>query len=46
VIAMGAPEQLAAQLKPLVGEGDYVVCLGAGSVTYWANALPAELAAL
>jgi UDP-N-acetylmuramate--alanine ligase len=26
--------------------GDYVVCLGAGSITNWANALPGELAAL
>jgi UDP-N-acetylmuramate--alanine ligase len=25
--------------------GDYVVCLGAGSITQWAYALPAELAA-
>ena len=26
--------------------GDYVVCLGAGTITNWAYALPAELAAL
>ena len=26
--------------------GDFVVCLGAGSITYWANALPAELQAI
>jgi UDP-N-acetylmuramate--alanine ligase len=25
--------------------GDYVVCLGAGSITSWAQALPQELAA-
>ena len=25
--------------------GDYVVCLGAGSITQWAYALPGELAA-
>jgi UDP-N-acetylmuramate--alanine ligase len=24
--------------------GDFVVCLGAGSITSWANALPGELA--
>jgi UDP-N-acetylmuramate--alanine ligase len=24
--------------------GDYVVCLGAGSITQWAYALPGELA--
>lgn len=36
-----------ALLAPLVSElaspGDLVVCLGAGSITAWANALPAEL---
>ena len=26
--------------------GDYVVCLGAGTITNWAYALPGELAAL
>ncbi|MDO9128033.1 MAG: UDP-N-acetylmuramate--L-alanine ligase, partial [Parvibaculum sp.] len=26
--------------------GDLVVCLGAGSITYWANALPDDLAKL
>jgi UDP-N-acetylmuramate--alanine ligase len=26
--------------------GDFVVCLGAGSITQWATALPADLAAL
>jgi UDP-N-acetylmuramate--alanine ligase len=26
--------------------GDYLVCLGAGSITQWAYALPAELAAV
>ena len=26
--------------------GDYIVCLGAGSITQWAYALPAELAAV
>ena len=26
--------------------GDLVVCLGAGSITYWAQALPAELQAI
>jgi UDP-N-acetylmuramate--alanine ligase len=35
-------------LAPLVGElarpGDMVVCLGAGSITSWANSLPSELA--
>ena len=30
----------------LIKPGDMVVCLGAGSITTWANALPAQLAAL
>jgi len=37
-------------LAPLVSElakpGDMVVCLGAGSITNWANSLPGELARL
>ncbi len=39
-----------AELAPLVAElaqpGDMVVCLGAGSITAWANSLPGELEAL
>ena len=39
-----------AELAPLVAElaqpGDMVVCLGAGSITGWANSLPGDLAAL
>jgi UDP-N-acetylmuramate--alanine ligase len=46
VIALDAPEQLAGIVKRLVRPGDYVVCLGAGSITQWAQALPGELAAL
>jgi UDP-N-acetylmuramate--alanine ligase len=38
--------QLAAAVREIVKPGDLVVCLGAGSITNWANALPAELAAL
>jgi UDP-N-acetylmuramate--alanine ligase len=45
VIPLDAPEQLAGIVKGLVRPGDYVVCLGAGSITQWANALPGELAA-
>ncbi|HEX5777704.1 MAG TPA: UDP-N-acetylmuramate--L-alanine ligase [Xanthobacteraceae bacterium] len=45
VSALEKPEQLAAEVKKIVQPGDYVVCLGAGSITQWANALPAELAA-
>jgi UDP-N-acetylmuramate--alanine ligase len=46
VIALDAPEMLAQLVVDAVEPGDYVVCLGAGSITQWAYALPAELAAL
>ena len=36
--------KLAGLIKGLAKPGDYVVCLGAGSITQWAYALPAELA--
>ncbi|HWJ75010.1 MAG TPA: UDP-N-acetylmuramate--L-alanine ligase [Kaistia sp.] len=38
-----APEQLAAMIRGIAKPGDYVVCLGAGSITNWAYALPGEL---
>src|SRR5262245_3456499 len=41
-----APEQLPAMVKTLVKPGDIVVCLGAGTITQWAYALPQQLAAL
>jgi len=44
--ALDDPAALAATLRDLAKPGDLVVCLGAGSITNWANALPAELAAL
>jgi UDP-N-acetylmuramate--alanine ligase len=40
------PEQLAGLIKDLAKPGDYVICLGAGSISQWAYALPGELAAL
>jgi UDP-N-acetylmuramate--alanine ligase len=43
-IPLPAPENLASLIKGLAAPGDYVVCLGAGSITQWAYALPAELA--
>src|SRR6476661_4098844 len=45
-IPLEGPEQLAPLIKRLARPGDYVVCLGAGSITQWAYALPAELKAL
>ncbi len=46
VFALDAPERLAGMVRKIVKPGDYVVCLGAGSITQWAQALPGELAAL
>jgi UDP-N-acetylmuramate--alanine ligase len=38
-----SPEQLAPLVRGLVKPGDIVVCLGAGTITQWAYALPGEL---
>jgi len=43
--ALDGPAALAPAVRALARPGDMVVCLGAGSITNWANALPAELAA-
>ncbi|MGH6893541.1 MAG: UDP-N-acetylmuramate--L-alanine ligase, partial [Dongiaceae bacterium] len=40
------PKELAQLVAPLAAPGDLVVCLGAGSITNWAHALPAELQAI
>jgi UDP-N-acetylmuramate--alanine ligase len=44
VVPLDGPEQLPGIVKRLVTPGDYVVCLGAGSITQWAYALPGDLA--
>jgi len=44
-VALEGPEKLAALIAGMAQPGDYVVCLGAGSITQWAYALPGELAA-
>jgi len=46
VVALSGPAELAGIVKGLAKPGDYVVCLGAGSITQWAYALPGELKAL
>ena len=46
VMPLEGPEKLAGMIKGLAKPGDYVVCLGAGSITQWAYALPGELKAL
>jgi UDP-N-acetylmuramate--alanine ligase len=45
-VALDSPENLAALIAGMAQPGDYVVCLGAGSITQWAYALPGELAAV
>src|SRR6201982_2290926 len=46
VIPLQKPADLAGIVKGLAHSGDLVVCLGAGSITQWAYALPGELKAL
>jgi UDP-N-acetylmuramate--alanine ligase len=45
VVALDSPEKLAGLVREMARPTDYVVCLGAGSITQWAYALPGELAA-
>jgi UDP-N-acetylmuramate--alanine ligase len=44
VVALDDPQHLASLIAGMAKPGDYVVCLGAGSITQWAYALPGELA--
>ena len=46
VLALDAPEALPELAAGLSRPGDVVVCLGAGSITHWAQELPAGLAAV
>jgi UDP-N-acetylmuramate--alanine ligase len=41
-----SPDALAAMVAGIVRPGDFVVCLGAGSISAWAYALPDQLAKL
>ena len=45
VMPLPGPEALAEMIGRLAKPGDMVVCLGAGSITQWANVLPAQLEA-
>ncbi|CAO4142982.1 MAG: UDP-N-acetylmuramate--L-alanine ligase [Methylorubrum extorquens] len=45
-VALERPEDLARLVAGRAGSNDYVVCLGAGTITQWAYALPGELEAL
>ena len=46
VEALAAPADLAALVADTAQAGDVVICLGAGTVTAWAQTLPGELEAL
>lgn len=43
VAELEEPERLAQMIADTARNGDYVICLGAGDITKWANALPGEL---
>ncbi len=44
--SFAAPAELAGLVAERAEDGDFVICLGAGSISQWAYALPGELAAL
>jgi UDP-N-acetylmuramate--alanine ligase len=46
VLALDEPEDLAKLVSTVTESGDLVVCLGAGTITNWANELPEALAAI
>lgn len=46
VMALDDPKDLAGLIAEIARPGDFVVCLGAGSITQWAQALPGQLEAL
>ena len=46
VVPLPGPESLAEMVNAIARAGDYVICLGAGTITSWAHALPAQLTAL
>ena len=46
VVPLPDPAHLAEMVHAIAKPGDFVICLGAGTVTQWAASLPAELLAL
>ncbi len=46
VVPLPGPDSLAEMVHAIAKPGDYVVCLGAGSITNWAQALPRQLTEL
>ncbi len=43
VLSLDGPDHLADLVAGIAKPGDMVVCLGAGTITQWANALPGQL---
>ncbi len=43
VLALSGKDDLARVVSETARPGDYVICLGAGDITYWAYALPEQL---
>jgi len=43
VHALNGPQDLAGLVQKIARSGDFVICLGAGNITQWAQALPKEL---
>ena len=46
VVPLPDPKHLAEMVHAIARPGDFVICLGAGNITAWAQSLPEELAAL
>lgn len=46
VVPLPGPDHLPDMIHAIAKPGDYVVFLGAGSITNWAHALPEKLTAL
>ena len=46
VVALSDPAHLAEMVCAVARQGDFVICLGAGSITHWAAALPGQVQAL
>ena len=46
VVPLPGPEHLAEMVHAIARPGDFVICLGAGNITAWAQALPEQLGQL
>jgi UDP-N-acetylmuramate--alanine ligase len=46
VIPLPGPDALPSLMTDITEPGDFIVCLGAGNITAWANALPGQMDAL